>query len=167
MIAKTKKELPLSVVISALIVDNSLLLIKRIKGDYIGYWGLPGGKVEKDEHLSDAAVREIYEESGIESEFSEHLGFVSEHLIENGIILKHFLLHICELVPKTTEIREGIEGNLKWFNMNHLEEMKENIIPSDYLMIENMIKDRKSNYYNCVLEKIGDKHVLRRFESQK
>ena len=159
-----KKELPLSVVISALIVDNKLLLIKRARGDYIGYWGLPGGKIEKDEHLSDAAVREIYEESGIKSDFKEHIGFVSEHLLEDGSIIKHFLLHICELVPKTREIKADKEGKLDWFSLDKLEEMKASIIPSDYLMIENMIRKRRSNYYNCVIEKIGDNHILRKFE---
>jgi len=38
------KELPLAVAISALIKDNQILLIKRLKGDYVGLLGLPGGK---------------------------------------------------------------------------------------------------------------------------
>ena len=41
------KELPLAVAISALIKDNQILLIKRLKGDYVGLLGLPGGKIEK------------------------------------------------------------------------------------------------------------------------
>ena len=70
------KELPLSVVIAALVKDNKILLIQRARGSYVGYWALPGGKIEKQEHLSQAATREILEESGIQSEFKEHLGFV-------------------------------------------------------------------------------------------
>jgi 8-oxo-dGTP diphosphatase len=106
------KELPLAVAISALIKDNKILLVKRLRGDYIGFLGLPGGKVEKNEHLSEAATREILEESGIESEFKNLLGFVSEHLVENGNVLQHFLLYICELDPKTTEILNDTEGKL-------------------------------------------------------
>ena len=41
------KELPLAVAISALIKDNKILLIKRLRGDYVGLLGLPGGKIEK------------------------------------------------------------------------------------------------------------------------
>ena len=41
------KELPLAVVITALVKDNKILLIKRMKGDYVGLLGLPGGKIEK------------------------------------------------------------------------------------------------------------------------
>lgn len=158
-------ELPLSVVISALIKDGKILLIKRVKGDYVGFLGLPGGKVEKSEHLSDAAVREILEESGIKASFKSHLGFVSEHLIENGNVLQHFLLHVCELIPNSVEITTNNEGDLAWFDLNKLEGIKSQIIPSDYLIIQRIIKDREANYYNCVIEKSGEEFVLRQFSS--
>ena len=158
------QENPLSVVISALIKNNQILLIKRIRGDYIGLWGLPGGKIEKEEHLSEAAKREILEESGIESSFKNYLGFVSEHLIENGKILQHFLLHICELEPKTTEILNNSEGKLDWFHLNHLSSFKEKIIPSDFLIIEKIVKNKEKKYYNCIIEKKGNIYLLKKFE---
>jgi len=157
------KELPLAIVISALIKDNKILLLKRIKGDYIGLLGLPGGKIEKHEHVSDAAVREIFEESGIESEFKNHLGFVSEHLIENGNILQHFLLHICELEPKTMNIKGDSEGKLEWFSLDIIESIKIKIIPSDFLIIEKIVKNKEKVYFNCVLEKNGNDYTLRKF----
>ena len=156
--------MPLSVAISALISDGKILLVKRIKGDYVGLLALPGGKVEKDEHLSEAAVREIREESGIDSEFKCHLGFVSELLVENDIIIKHLLLHICELSPKSTQITTGQEGKLEWYPLSEIESMKDRIIPSDFLMIEKIITRKEGNYYNCVLEKVGDEYFLRKFE---
>ena len=158
------KELPLAVAISALIKNNQILLIKRLRGDYVGLLGLPGGKIEKNEHLSEAAIREILEESGIESDFKDHLGFVSEHLIGNGHVLQHFLLHICELEPKTTDILNDSEGKLAWFNLDDLQNLKEKIIPSDFLIIEKIIKDREKRYYNCILEKNGDNYFLKKFE---
>ncbi|PIN76598.1 hypothetical protein COV17_01875 [Candidatus Woesearchaeota archaeon CG10_big_fil_rev_8_21_14_0_10_36_11] len=158
------KELPLAVAISALIKDNKILFIKRRRGDYNGLLGLPGGKIEKNEHVSDAAVREIMEESGIESEFKSHLGFVSEHLIEDGTVLQHFLLHVCELEPKTTEIRNDSEGTLAWFDLDHLQSIKDTIIPSDFLIIEKIVKNRERKYYNCVLEKNGENYSLKRFD---
>jgi 8-oxo-dGTP diphosphatase len=158
------KELPLSVAISALIKDNKILLIKRVRGDYVGLWGLPGGKIEKNEHVSEAAVREIFEESGIKSEFKNHLGFVSEHLIEDGEVVKHFLLHVCELNPLTTHVTNNEEGRLEWFDLDELEQLKNKIIPSDYPMIKKIVINREKNYYDCVLEKIGEEHVLKKFE---
>lgn len=153
---------PLAVAISAVIKDGKILLIKRAKGDYVGLWSLPGGKIELNEHVSQAAVREIYEESGIKSSFKNHLGFVSEHLIENGEVTKHFLLHVCELTPESVDLIEGYEGKLEWFDLNQLN--KDEIIPSDYLMIERMVVNREKNYFNCVLEKIGEEYFLKKFD---
>ena len=135
------KEVPLAVVLATLVHDNKILLIQREKGYYIGLWSLPGGKIEKNEHISEAAVREIEEESGIKSTFIEHLGSVSEHLVENNEIDQHFLLHICHLHPHTTIINnnpETFEGKYEWFDIEKLEEMKDKIIPSDYLMIKKL-----------------------------
>ena len=150
------KEFPLAVAISALIKDNKILLIKRIKGDYVGFLGLPGGKIEKNEHLSQAAVREIREESGIEADFKNHLGLVSEHLMEEGRVRQHFLLHICELTPRTVKITNDNEGRMDWFDLDDLHTMREKIIPSDFLMIEKIIRNKEKGYYDCVLEKSGD-----------
>lgn len=157
-------ERPLPIVISALIKDNKILLIKRIRGYFVGLWALPGGKIEKNEHIQDAAIREILEESGIKTEFKNYLGIVSEHLVEEGIITQHFLLNLCELIPKTTDIKTDVEGGLKWFDLSNLEKIKEKVIPSDFLMIEKIIKNKENNYYNSVIEKSGNKYILRKFE---
>lgn len=157
-------EKPLAVAIAAVINDNKILLIKRIKGDYVGLWGLPGGKIEKNEHFGEAARREIMEESGIDTEFQKYLGLVSEHLVENGNILQHFLLHVSRLFPKTMDIASGAEGALRWFKLDAIEENKNAIIPSDFLMIEKMAVREEGNYFECVIEKSGEDHVLQRFE---
>jgi ADP-ribose pyrophosphatase YjhB (NUDIX family) len=157
-------ELPLAVVISVLVKDNKILLIKRLKGDYMGLLGLPGGKVEKNEHLSEAAVREIVEESGIEASFKSHLGFVSEHLMEGGNVIQHFLLHVCELEPKTTEITKNQEGNLAWFGMEDMNSLENQIIPSDFMIIDKFIRNKGKTYYNSLIEKVGEAHILKKFE---
>ncbi len=159
------EEQPLSVAVAAVVYDNKILLIKRpqCKKEYPGFLALPGGKVEKNEHISQAAVREIKEESGIESEFKEHVGFVSEHLKESGEIAMHFALHICRLHPKTLEITEDNEGELDWYNLDTLHELKDSVVPSDYLIIEKIVKNKEGNYFDCVIEKSGGKHTLKKF----
>ena len=157
-------DVPLPVAIAALVHDHHILLIRRIKGSYVGLWALPGGKVEKNEHVSEAAVREILEETGIRSTFADHLGFVSEHLVENGTVLQHFLLHVCQLQADDRTLHKGDEGDLAWFSLRALTEKKAEIIPSDYQIIEKMVQKRANNYYNCVVEKVGEHHLLRKFE---
>lgn len=154
---------PLAIVIAAVINRGRILLIKRIKGDYIGLWGLPGGKIEQNEHMSDAAIREIEEETGIKCDFTAYLGHVSEHLIEHKKIIQHFLLHLCQLKPRAKKKIDFPEGKIKWFSLRQIEQNKGIIIPSDAYMIRNLIINKKKNYYNCVLEKRGDNYKLIKF----
>ncbi len=110
------------------------------------------------------AWRKILEETGIPSTFQEHLGVVSEHLVENGQITNHFLLHVCELYPQTMEIRQEDIDRVKWFELEKLDESRDQIIPSDIPMIERLVKSVDKTQFNCVIEKIGNTHVLRKFD---
>lgn len=157
-------ERPLSVAVSAVRNGNKVLLIKRNRGDYQGYWALPGGKIEKNEHLHHAVKREIREESGIEAKFEKHLGTVSEHLVENEEVSKHFLLHVCQLSPQETEVKPTEEGDLKWFDLSDFEDFRSKMIPSDAAMLEKIIIPERKGYYNCIIENEKGEHNLTKFE---
>jgi 8-oxo-dGTP diphosphatase len=158
-----KKE-PVSVAVCVLVRDGHILLLKRVKDPYAGYWSLPAGKIKHGEHVSEAAVREAFEETGLVTDFSNHLGIVSEHITENGGLIFHSLMHVCELEQKTTEIRESNEGALKWFPLSGIEKTEHVIIPSDLLMITKLRANPEKKYYDCVMEKVGADHVIHKFE---
>jgi 8-oxo-dGTP diphosphatase len=46
--------------------DGEVLLIKRGRAPYAGWWSFPGGGVELGERLEEAARREVREEAGID-----------------------------------------------------------------------------------------------------
>lgn len=50
---------------AAIIKDDKILLIKRLKEPEGGFWALPGGKLDLFETCEDAVIRETFEELGI------------------------------------------------------------------------------------------------------
>jgi 8-oxo-dGTP diphosphatase len=51
-----------------------VLLIKRGREPFEGHWAFPGGFVDKDESLEDAAGRELLEETGLGGVHLEQIG---------------------------------------------------------------------------------------------
>lgn len=152
-----------SIVLAIVVQDNKILLLRRKKGDFVNLLAIPGGKVEENEHVQDAAKRELKEESGIESDFKDYLGCVSEILIENDVVTANFILHLCELIPKNTNISNDVEGKMEWYDINSLDGIKEQIIPSDYEMIKNFVLNKSKKYFDCIEEKVGNKYYIRKF----
>lgn len=54
------------------IFGNTILLLRKFNGD----WVLPKGRVEKREEIRDAALREVFEESGVKAEINKYIGMV-------------------------------------------------------------------------------------------
>jgi ADP-ribose pyrophosphatase YjhB (NUDIX family) len=54
--------------------DNEILLVEEGGGPAAGSWGFPAGKLEMGERLTDAAVREAEEETGLRVELDDLIG---------------------------------------------------------------------------------------------
>lgn len=54
------------VVIALIISYNKVLLIQESKEECRGLWFLPGGRVEENENIAEAMIREVKEEAGVE-----------------------------------------------------------------------------------------------------
>lgn len=52
------------------VFGNTILLLKKYNGD----WVLPKGRVENDESLIQAAIREVYEEGNVKGNIIQYLG---------------------------------------------------------------------------------------------
>lgn len=57
-----------------LVKKDTLLLIKRLKDPFKDCWALPGGFVDENEDLHDAAKRELLEETNVKIESLEQIG---------------------------------------------------------------------------------------------
>lgn len=75
----------LPVVTAAIFHEGKVLLFRRRKPPYNGYWELAGGRLELNERLEDAARREVGEEAGFAGKDVERVEFASffEFLLPN------------------------------------------------------------------------------------
>lgn len=57
---------------------TEILLIKRLNPPFAGEWALPGGRLEAGENLDACAIRELYEETGLQPQTIEHFANFSD-----------------------------------------------------------------------------------------
>jgi len=99
---------------SAIIVDNKLLLLYKIKYQHYEF---PGGKVEAGESIEDTAQRETKEEIGCDVKFIKYLGHIDFHH-DSRDFQSHFFL--AEIPPnQSPQITEPeIFRDHIWIPMN-------------------------------------------------
>ena len=77
--------------------DDELLVVREARNNYRP-WKIPGGLAEIGEGLDDAAVREVYEETGINCRFVGVLGMRHTHAMQFGRSDLYFICRM-EAVP--------------------------------------------------------------------
>lgn len=85
--------------------DDGHILVVLEKRDRItrpDHLKLPGGMLERREHVADAAIREVHEETGIETEFRGLVGMRHHHRGQFGA---SNIYAVCQLAPVSFDIR--------------------------------------------------------------
>ncbi len=104
--------------------DNKVLLVRGKNGTKFKF---PGGHINDDETIKDAAIRETVEEIGVKAEIiSEPFFFLFELDNETDIILINYLAKIISGTPKTNNEIEEIE----WLDIKNLPETFDNVKPT-------------------------------------
>jgi 8-oxo-dGTP pyrophosphatase MutT (NUDIX family) len=83
------------------LVQNSQGEILVIRERGATTYKLPGGHIELGETIEDAVIREVLEETGIETTFGAVLGMASTHPYRFG---KSNIYIVCKLTPLSTQI---------------------------------------------------------------
>lgn len=146
----------INVAIGIIKKGEEILLIKRERGNFKGFYGIPGGKVEEGEYIDEAVKREIREEVDLDLKFNKLLGVATENMQNNN---KMVILYCCELEMDEKQEIKNPEFEYKWFSKEEF--MKsDTIIESDRKMIEDFYFNNGKNYlkFDCYQDETGKYH---------
>jgi len=125
---------PLIVILIRIIDDNKVLLVKRLKNAFNGYWALPGGKLYFGEEPEKAVERIVKKESGLDVKSTELIAGFWEKVGEKGDTKYHSLKLVFNVEVKDKKIMTSKDRIAKWIKLNEIQKMK--IIPSDTELIK-------------------------------
>ncbi|KAL0333822.1 UNVERIFIED_CONTAM: Nudix hydrolase 8 [Sesamum angustifolium] len=123
--------------------DNKEILVVKEKCSCscCGVWKLPTGYIDKSEELFSGAVREVKEETGINTTFSELVAFRHVHRVA---FEKSDLLFVCMLKPLSFEIKideneiQDAKNELKFITTilgnSHLDELSKGTVSKEVLV---------------------------------
>ncbi len=99
-----------------------MLLVRRAREPYKGCWAIPGGFIEMDEELGDAAARELEEETGLRGVSLEQFGaFGRVGRDPRGRVITVAFMGIA--VRGCGKIRGGDDAaEARWFDIERLPE---------------------------------------------
>ena len=116
--------------------NNQLLIAQRnLKKSQGGLWEFPGGKIEKDETMEQAIIREIKEELDMNIKYDSYYDEIIYKYPDKTIIL---IALKCTMVQDKYNVLE--HENIKWININELD--NHNFAPADKYFVERIKKER-------------------------
>jgi ADP-ribose pyrophosphatase YjhB (NUDIX family) len=99
---------------------DKIAFLLRTNTDYMrGYWGSVGGKVEKDETYTEAAVREAKEEAGVTVAPENLKHVLTSHRLEGTLWVDVFFM-VTEWEGEPVNAEPDTHGELKWLDIHDL-----------------------------------------------
>lgn len=112
-------------------LNYKLLLVKQRYGDF---WGLPKGHVENGENILTSAIREIYEETGMNL-LNMNVGIDYDEITldhtkqnKNLIVIKKIYLFVYVLLKKINNFKQKYPhsheiADIRWFTLLEIQQM--------------------------------------------
>lgn len=138
--------MPINIRPAILIIENQQVLTMQYNYGGQEVYNLPGGNLELGEHLSDALVREMQEELGIEVSVGEMILVGEVYFKDRKKHTLHILFEgkITAGVPKLNP-KETSALAIKWLTINELESV--NLYPNVSTQIQDYLAGKLSNKY--------------------
>ena len=101
----------------AVFQNGSILLVRRARPPLAGLWSLPGGKIESGENATEAACREVLEETGI---IARIIGQLGHNTIEHEEI--RYVLDVFYGRPHSGALQPGDDADRAcWVRLEDLQ----------------------------------------------
>jgi ADP-ribose pyrophosphatase YjhB (NUDIX family) len=127
------------------------LFIQRKKDPYVGRWALVGGKWDYGETLAEAVIREVKEETTLDTIFTGLHAVVSERFVawEDSSVAAHYVIFLCALTVIGGIALEQGEGTVAWFTRQEIESLADNhlLAPTDYALLRDFAEATAATPY--------------------
>lgn len=156
-------KLTIPVVVAGILKSDKILLLRRARPPFKDLWSLPGGKIKFGEFADEAIRREVKEETSIELFSAKYVGIVCERVFkDHSVVASHMLcVFLCE--PQSKNLIGSEEGEVRWFGRQEVFLYADDIIPTDFLIMKEMILNDSAGSYNCSVEQRGNKYKMTEF----
>lgn len=98
---------------------KQVLMIQRNQPPAMGFWSIPGGKLEPGESLAEACQREIKEETGLETTVKNIVAIVERRIEGFHYVIIDYLALLREgenILP----VAQSDVAEARWINLEHL-----------------------------------------------
>ncbi|HSV48677.1 MAG TPA: NUDIX hydrolase [Candidatus Acidoferrales bacterium] len=101
--------------------DNKILLIKRNTRPFVGYWALPGGRMDHGETIEQTIVREVKEETGLDTKIVNVVGEYIEKGIKEEVDYEYYpTCFVVQPVGGELKKQDSEIQQMELFNLNAL-----------------------------------------------
>jgi 8-oxo-dGTP diphosphatase len=116
--------------VSGIVFNNQkqILLIQRNQPPAMGFWSIPGGKLEAGESLVEACQREIKEETGLHTEVKSIVAVVERRVEGFHYVIIDYLALLAD-EENSQPIAQTDVSEARWVSLEHL---------SDYDLVEGL-----------------------------
>jgi 8-oxo-dGTP diphosphatase len=108
-----------SAVVACVDGAGRVLIVKQTAGPFAGAWLLPGGNVERNERLEDAARRELLEETGYRAADLRPVALYEVRSAPPGGF--HFLVHVFRAGAVDGTARPEPGSELRWVDPREID----------------------------------------------